>query len=91
MTTTSLGSKPLVVNCSFHTALIRWLICAYILVTVNSITYSRITGAEIWITSDGRAYFVHLSENVQPNLSELASVSNANGSEVHTPPVFNLI
>ncbi|KAF8490724.1 RIC1-domain-containing protein [Gautieria morchelliformis] len=50
-------------------------------VTVNSITYSRITGAETWVTSDGRAYFVHLSENAHPSLSDLTSIANTNGSE----------
>ncbi|KAF8592018.1 RIC1-domain-containing protein [Ramaria rubella] len=50
-------------------------------VTVNSIVYSRTTGAETWITSDGRAYFVHLSEDTHPSLSDLNSISNTNGSQ----------
>lgn len=54
----------------------------HITVTVNSITYSRITGAETWVTSDGRAYFVHLSENLQSSLSDTTSVGDTNGSEV---------
>lgn len=54
-------------------------------VTVNSIAYSRVTGAETWVTSDGRAYFVHLSENAQAAHSDIASIANTNGSEVHVP------
>lgn len=30
---------------------------------ISNISYSRLTGVETWITSDGRAYFVSLNEN----------------------------
>ncbi|KAI5123710.1 hypothetical protein M0805_000304 [Coniferiporia weirii] len=33
-------------------------------VTVSQISYSRVTGVETWITSDGRAYFVQLTEGI---------------------------
>ncbi|KAJ7462790.1 RIC1-domain-containing protein [Mycena galericulata] len=39
-------------------------------VTATKILYSRATGVETWITSDGRAYFVGLSENIEPAGSE---------------------
>jgi hypothetical protein len=34
-----------------------------ILGVVSDIFYSRITGSEAWVTSDGRAYFVQLNES----------------------------
>ncbi|KAJ7919027.1 RIC1-domain-containing protein [Mycena leptocephala] len=34
-------------------------------VTATKILYSRATGVETWITSDGRAYFVGLTENIK--------------------------
>ncbi|KAJ7225920.1 RIC1-domain-containing protein [Mycena pura] len=34
-------------------------------VTTTTILYTRTTGAETWITSDGRAYFVALNENAK--------------------------
>ncbi|KAJ7139708.1 RIC1-domain-containing protein [Mycena epipterygia] len=39
-------------------------------VTATKILYSRATGVETWITSDGRAYFVGLNENIKPSGSE---------------------
>ncbi|KAJ7630516.1 RIC1-domain-containing protein [Roridomyces roridus] len=39
-------------------------------VTATKILYSRTTGVETWITSDGRAYFVGLSETIRPSDSE---------------------
>jgi hypothetical protein len=38
-------------------------------VTVSKILYSRTTGVETWITSDGRAYFVQLQETPDADLS----------------------
>ncbi|KAJ7814122.1 RIC1-domain-containing protein [Mycena olivaceomarginata] len=35
-------------------------------VTATKILYSRPTGVETWITSDGRAYFVGLNESIEP-------------------------
>jgi hypothetical protein len=34
-------------------------------VTATKILYSRATGVETWITSDGRAYFVGLTEHIK--------------------------
>ncbi|KAJ7770879.1 RIC1-domain-containing protein [Mycena maculata] len=48
-------------------------------VTATKILYSRATGVETWITSDGRAYFVGLSENVKSSESENAE------EEPHSP------
>lgn len=44
-------------------------------VTVSQISFSRITGAETWITSDGRAYFVRLqeAEGQKGSVSDLGS------------------
>ncbi|KIY51327.1 RIC1-domain-containing protein [Fistulina hepatica ATCC 64428] len=42
-------------------------------VTVVKVLYSRTTGVETWITSDGRAYFVALQENDQFNTSPRGS------------------
>ncbi|KAF7340016.1 RIC1 domain-containing protein [Mycena venus] len=39
-------------------------------VTATKILYSRATGVETWITSDGRAYFVGLTEESMPADSE---------------------
>ncbi|KAJ6574685.1 RIC1-domain-containing protein [Mycena capillaripes] len=39
-------------------------------VTATKILYSRATGVETWITSDGRAYFVGLAENIEPDSEE---------------------
>ncbi|KAJ7693644.1 RIC1-domain-containing protein [Mycena rosella] len=39
-------------------------------VTATKILYSRPTGVETWITSDGRAYFVGLSEDTRPSGSD---------------------
>ncbi|KAJ7124731.1 RIC1-domain-containing protein [Mycena crocata] len=41
-------------------------------VTATKILYSRPTGVETWITSDGRAYFVGLNENIKSTESEVA-------------------
>ena len=45
------------------------------LVTVTQISYSRVTGAETWITSDGRAYLVRLEESggQKESVSDLGS------------------
>jgi hypothetical protein len=39
-------------------------------VTATKILYSRATGVETWITSDGRAYFVALDEKIKLSGSE---------------------
>ncbi|KAJ7456586.1 RIC1-domain-containing protein [Mycena latifolia] len=39
-------------------------------VTATKILYSRATGVETWITSDGRAYFVGLNEDITPSAFE---------------------
>ncbi|KAF8213519.1 RIC1-domain-containing protein [Mycena galopus ATCC 62051] len=44
-------------------------------VTATKILYSRATGVETWITSDGRAYFVGLDETIARADSEDGSVS----------------
>ena len=60
-------------------------------VTVDRITYSRSTGAETWVTSDGRAYFVHLYENAQDDLDvNSATDNNASDSVVHFLHTFIL-
>lgn len=38
-------------------------------VSVNKIIFSRISSGEIWVTSDGRAYFVHLQEDIDNEIS----------------------
>jgi hypothetical protein len=38
-------------------------------VSVNRIIFSRISSGEIWVTSDGRAYFVHLQEDIDNEIS----------------------
>ena len=38
-------------------------------VSVNKIVFSRISSGEIWVTSDGRAYFVHLREDIDNEIS----------------------
>lgn len=38
-------------------------------VAVDKVLYSRSTGVETWITSDGRAYFVRLLENTDAEAS----------------------
>ncbi|KAF8528030.1 RIC1-domain-containing protein [Hysterangium stoloniferum] len=56
-----------------------------VIVIVNNITYSRATGVEIWLTSDGRAYFVHLSENLpqalHPSVSDVTSHGHTDNNE----------
>ncbi|TDL28863.1 RIC1-domain-containing protein [Rickenella mellea] len=49
-------------------------------VTVAGISYSRLTGVETWITSDGRAYFVQLHEM----LAKEGSASDVQSSGGHT-------
>ncbi|KAL0950714.1 hypothetical protein HGRIS_007490 [Hohenbuehelia grisea] len=52
-------------------------------VTVAKILYSRASGVETWITSDGRAYLVHLQENLGSEAS-VSELGNADvGSESH--------
>lgn len=38
-------------------------------VSVNRIIFSRFSSGEIWVTSDGRAYFVHLQEGIDNEIS----------------------
>jgi hypothetical protein len=51
-------------------------------VTIQKISYDKSTGAEGWITSDGRAYFVHLNDL---SSSTAPLPNDASMSEVHIP------
>ncbi|KAH8100482.1 RIC1-domain-containing protein [Cristinia sonorae] len=56
-------------------------------VTVNKISYSRQTGGETWLTSDGRAYFVQLLEesDIPPSASDLSAVDGGGHSDTQVP------
>ncbi|KAJ6604206.1 RIC1-domain-containing protein [Mycena vulgaris] len=56
-------------------------------VTATKILYSRATGVETWITSDGRAYFVGLSEDRRPSGSEQGSGSPSSTRHHQSPSV----
>ncbi|KAJ6519422.1 RIC1-domain-containing protein [Mycena sanguinolenta] len=55
-------------------------------VTATKILYSRATGVETWITSDGRAYFVGLNESIAPADSEDGSGSPKTARQHHQSP-----
>ncbi|KAF7367259.1 RIC1 domain-containing protein [Mycena sanguinolenta] len=55
-------------------------------VTATKILYSRATGVETWITSDGRAYFVGLSENIASAESDDGSGSPKTARQHHQSP-----
>jgi hypothetical protein len=67
-------------------------------VSISKILFSRATGVETWITSDGRAYFVHLTEvpeDVQndgeahfPNNDTRARVSGSTTASSHPLIMF---
>lgn len=50
----------------------------HILVTISEIGYSRATGVDTWITSDGRAYIAQLIDPTlnPPSLSDLGTVDD---------------
>ncbi|KAF7310575.1 RIC1 domain-containing protein [Mycena chlorophos] len=52
-------------------------------VTVSRILYSRATGVETWITSDGRAYFVGLSDEPASEADDSPSRSAWQGTCIH--------
>ncbi|TCD70639.1 hypothetical protein EIP91_002358 [Steccherinum ochraceum] len=54
-------------------------------VTVCKITYSRQTGGDTWITSDGRAYFVQLLEDTDTDLPPSASDLSTTAEGTHIP------
>ncbi|PBL00950.1 RIC1-domain-containing protein [Armillaria gallica] len=57
-------------------------------VTVAHISYSRATGVETWITSDGRAYFVQLHESESEGESSTSELVE-DEQHPHTRPSFD--
>ena len=55
-----------------------------ILVTISRISYSRYASGETWITSDGRAYFVQLLEELDlpPSASDLSATADTSAAQV---------
>ncbi|THU88454.1 RIC1-domain-containing protein [Dendrothele bispora CBS 962.96] len=54
-------------------------------VSISKIAFSRATGVETWITSDGRAYFVHLTEVEDPREDEPEPYSDDEDPRARTP------
>ncbi|KDQ20395.1 hypothetical protein BOTBODRAFT_26402 [Botryobasidium botryosum FD-172 SS1] len=54
-------------------------------VTVTRISYSRATATEAWVTSDGRAYFVHLSEDTQPANASISELGTSSARTISEP------
>lgn len=63
----------------------------HLVVTVSDIFWFRGSDVESWITSDGRAYFVQLSESAYSDTNTSnPDVASENATRVSTPVLFTL-